>query len=192
MADCSGSTKRYLTQLVEAQCFQSFLDRRKENLDDEFDKRCNDSSGTSIKDLGRALNNFMKPKSPTLSRTNSISKSPQTSPRQSPRLSPREVSPRSAGVATAHVTAPPPIPERNYKKKQSMLLFDLPEPKPVLIELEPEVSLIEFEERPAPVGELIVFDEPSPLLLQFDQPPLSQFDQPHMQPSTSNDLLKFN
>lgn len=39
LTDCAGSAKRYLAQLVEAQCFQSFLERRKEPVDDEFEKR---------------------------------------------------------------------------------------------------------------------------------------------------------
>lgn len=135
--------------------------------------QCNNESGTSIKDLGRALNNFMKPKSPTLSRANSVTKSPQTSPRSSPRSSPR-MSPRDVKPP------PPPVPERNYGKKASQtLLFDLP-PAPEVRAAEPEMSLIEFEERPA----LIVFDEP---LLRFDEPVVST------SPSggDSSDLLKF-
>jgi hypothetical protein len=125
LADCSGSTKRFFAQFLESQMFSSFLDRRKEALEDEFERRCAEMTvGTTIKDIGKAINSFVTggrspgtthKRGPSLTQQQPSGggggRTPQLSPRGkpgSPQASPRPVvsSPRivSSPSSSPHVS----------------------------------------------------------------------------------------
>ncbi len=106
LADCPGSTKRFFAQFLEAQMFSSFLDRRKEALEDEFERRCAEmTAGTTIKDLGKAINSFVTGgRSPGVSHKRGPSGTQQQQQGAGSRTP--QLSPRGGGKSSSSPQAP--------------------------------------------------------------------------------------
>ena len=182
LADCPGSTKRFFAEFLEAQMFSSFLDRRKEALEDEFERRCAEmTAGTTIKDLGKAINSFVtggrspvqshrrgpslsakpgspppSPRPPLVSQPRNVS-SPSGSPHVSPHVSPRVAPPAKSPTPVR----PPPVPERSYLKRLQQ------PPQPAV------TQLLGFDDLSRSTGamgsdDLMAFDEVPPLQLGGD------------------------
>ncbi len=178
LADCPGSTKRFLTQFVEAQMFSSFLHGRREAQDDEFDRRCAEmTAGVTIKDLGKAINNFVsgRPKSPQLGRSQQQPSPRSAAKTSSPSSSPRKAPPSPSASPQPVRAAPPPVPDRTYLRRSQQ-----PQHAVDLLGLDCEAG--------AARADLIVFDTvpPVPAVSPGDliclEPP---------QPGSGGDLLTF-